>query len=229
MTSEADDTTKVGSVKYYQLNNSNAGTFYDELRLKTMAIIRKKGWLGPFKAGATIPTDDEVEATGATAEEKRLHKENAEAYDQILMGCSGIPLGLVRRAKGDAREAMRLLDEKYAEQHSAKLTELLRDFTNCKLESKTADPAAWFIKLDDINDKLTSNSEDYTKKDYEIKAHMLANLPEGYSDVETKLQGQEDSLSVRDIENEISCKWKRLFKAMAESSKGSEEANKMPR
>ena len=31
------------SIKYYALKNENARTFYDEWKLKTMAIIRKNG------------------------------------------------------------------------------------------------------------------------------------------------------------------------------------------
>jgi hypothetical protein len=84
-------------VKYYALTDDNVRKFYDEWRFKTMAIIRKKGWNGPFaiSSGTALPTEAAASATGATDKVKALYKANMEAYDQVLMGCSGIPLGLV--------------------------------------------------------------------------------------------------------------------------------------
>jgi hypothetical protein len=209
---EKDDEAKLASVKYYQLNDGNAHSFYDEWLFKTMAIIRKKGWGDVFDLDQdkAISSDDET-----------LIKHNAECYDQILMGCSGIPLGLVRRAKGDAREAVSRLSEKYANQNESDLTTLLTEFTNCKLESTATDPDLWFLKLDGINEKLRNIKEDYAKRDYEVKAHILGNLPDGYSEVVTKLSGRESELTVASIEKEISSKWKRSFKNEAEELKSS--------
>jgi transposase InsO family protein len=211
----------LSSVKYYELKDSNAGEFYDEWRFKTMAIIRKKGWSAPFDdPTAVIPTRSRIGEADATEEEKNLFKANAEAYDQFLMGCSGVPMGLVRRANGDARNAIKRLDEKYARQDSSNLMELLREFTSCKLESTSDDPDGWFLKLDGINEKLRNIQDEYAKKDYEIKAHLLGNLPEGYEDVETKCGGQEASMSVEDIEKEISNKWRRSYKQQADKKAG---------
>ena len=218
MTSTGDDDSKfVTSVKYYVLNDSNARDFYDEWKFKTMAIIRKKGWSAPFSAGAIIPTDEEVAKAEATAEQKELWKANQEAYDQLLMGCSGIPLGLVRRAHGSASQALKNLDVKYGSKDSSDLTDLLHAFANCKLESTDVDPDKWFIEIDSICEKLSNIDNLYRKKDYEIKAHLLGNLPSGYEDVQTKLSGQEGHLSVMEIEKEICDKWKRSYKD--ESSK----------
>ena len=100
-----DDESKITSVRYYILKDDNAEEFYDEWKFKTLAIIRKKGWNAPFESGREIPESEE-EAT--TEELKRNYTANAEAYDQILMGCSGVALGLVRRAKGSARTAIKL-------------------------------------------------------------------------------------------------------------------------
>jgi hypothetical protein len=144
------------------LNDENARSFYDEWKFKTLALIRKKGWgLVLDDASLTIPTVAEVTADSATASQKKLYKQNAEAYDQILMGCSGVPLGLVKRAKGSARQAIDNLDMKYAKRTAADLTELLNEFTSCKLESTEDDPDKWFLKLDGINEKLREINEDY--------------------------------------------------------------------
>ena len=203
----------LSSVRYYSLTDENVRKFYDEWKFKTMAIIRKKGWISPFTLAstATIPTEDEASAAGATEATKKVYKANMEAYDQVLMGCSGIPLGLVQRADGDVRKAFKYLDEKYAQEDESNLTELIQQFTACKLEDKETDPDSWFLKIDRINAKLKAIGDRYEKQDFEIKAHLLGNLPEGYEDVKTKIYGNEISYTVRKIEKEIVNKWLRNF------------------
>lgn len=89
---EIKNTNAISSIRYYRLTDENAKTFYDEWRLKTMAIIRKKGWYRPFEhPEEEIPTS--TPGADATDEQKELFKSNEEAYDQVLMGCSGVPLG----------------------------------------------------------------------------------------------------------------------------------------
>ncbi len=102
-----DNENLLSSVKFYALNDGNVHEFYDEWKFKTLALIRKKGWGVIFEdTSVAIPTEAEATAADATDEVKALYKANSEAYDQILMGCSGVPLGLVRRGQGDARSAL---------------------------------------------------------------------------------------------------------------------------
>lgn len=191
-----------------------------------MAIIRKKGWNRPFEfpeeaIPLSTPPDSANDAT------KAMFKANEEAYDQVLMGCSGVPLGIVRRAQGDVRLAIELLDEKFAEKDESNLTELLQEFTSCKLESTAVDPDTWFLKIDAINTKLKAINIAYEKKDYEMKAHLLGNLPSGYEDVKTKISGNEANHTVREIEKEITKKWRRDFapnEAKADSNKNNNVA-----
>ncbi len=140
-----------------------------------------------------------------------MFKANEEAYNQVVMGCSGVPLGIVRCAKGNIRLAIELLDEKFAERDESNLTELLQDFTSCKLDSTEIDPDIWFLKINSINTKLKLISKDYEKTDYEMKAHLLGNLPAGYEDVKTNISGKESEHTVREVERERSNKWKRDF------------------
>ena len=86
MTSNNEDSSKVASVKYYVLNDSNAREFYDEWRFKTMALIRKKGWSAPFN-DVSEATGDEAAQEPSAEEQRELEKANEEAYDQLLMGC----------------------------------------------------------------------------------------------------------------------------------------------
>ena len=210
----------LSSVKFYALNDGNVHEFYDEWKFKTVALIRKKGWGVIFEnPNVAIPTEAEATASGASDQVKALYKANMEAYDQILMGCSGVPLGLVRRGQGDARSALEYLDMKYSNKTEADLTELLNAFTNCKLESTSDDPDKWFLKLDSLNEKLRQINTNYAKREYEIKAQMLGSLPPGYEDVRTKISGNETSFSVADIEREIRDKWKREYFKSEESKK----------
>ena len=219
MTEDNDD-KKLTSVKYYVLKDDNASKFYDEWRLKTLAIIRKKGWADHLEdAPNRIPSRTEATSSNATNEIKKTYQDNVEAYDQILMGCSGVPLGLVRRANGSARVALMNLDKKYGRTKSD-LTEpeTLGEFTRCRLTSTDQDPDRWFMEVDQINDKLEEIGAQYQKKEFELKAHLLGYLPEGYADVRTKLSGQEDTTTVAAIEDEIRNKWKRDFKPKDETS-----------
>jgi hypothetical protein len=197
------ETNELATVKYYVLNNENAYQFFDEWRFKTEAIIRKKGWSKALKPNVKIPTDEEMESGRLTAEEISLYEANTEAYDQIVMGCSGVPLGLVTRANGSARKAMENLSSKYAGSSKGDLTTLLTKFVRCKLESLSDNPDEWFTKLDKINNKLAAIDECYRKQDYELKAHLIANLPEGYKNVITKINGSEDKYTTEEIEKEI--------------------------
>jgi len=153
MANEADNTTSIASVRYYRLSEENARTFYGEWRFKTLAIIRKKGWDRPFRfPEEEIPEIPPAATDGADAIE--TYKANKEDYDQVLMGCSGVALGLVvRQAHGNVRNAIKFLDENYAEQDESNLTQLLQEFTKCRLESSDVDPDTCFLQLDVINTK----------------------------------------------------------------------------
>ena len=136
----------LSSVKFYALNNGNVHDFYDKWKFKTLVLIHKKGWGEIFEGKAMkIPTEAEASASDASDETKERLKKNAEAYNQILMGCSGVPLGLVKQAQGDARKALENLDMKYGNKTEANLTELLNMFTSCMLDLTTADLDKWFL------------------------------------------------------------------------------------
>ena len=91
------------------------------------------------------------------------------------------------------------------------MTKTLLEFQQCKLESKSVDPDEWFVKLDEINERLDAIGTNYRKKDYKLKAHLLSSLPEGYEDVKTKISRKEDTFTVEEIEEEIKDKWDRDF------------------
>jgi hypothetical protein len=210
-TKDEENPNAISSIRYYSLNDDNARTFYDEFRFKTLTIIKMKGWSRPFEYPLEV-IPESAPATSATEEAKVMYKANYEGYNQLVMSCSGVPLGIVQRAKGNVRDAITLLDKKYARKDKSNLITLIQEFGACKLESTDEDPDKWFLRLDAINMKLKAINSDYEKKDFELKAHLLGNLPEGYEDVVTKISGNEDKTEVGEIEETISSKWSRDFK-----------------
>ncbi len=208
------------SVKFYELSNANVHGFCDEWKFKTLALIRKQGWGVIFEdASVVIPTEAEAMAEEASEAVKALYKKSLEPCDQILMGCSGVPLGLVKKGQGNARKAIEYLDMKYGNKTEADLTELLNAFTGCRLEVSSDDPDKWFLQLDAINEKPKQSNTEYARKDYEIKAQMLGSLPSRYEDMKTKLIGKEREFSVADVEKEIRDKWRRDFSKRDELNK----------
>jgi hypothetical protein len=213
-------TTATGNVKYYVLDDDTVDN-YDNWRFKMMLMFKNKGWNEPFaNPTVAIPTEAEANDPNATDEQKKMYKANDEAYNLLGMACEGLPLGIIQRAKGNVRDAFAHLDKKYAKKNTSYLQELLMEFNNCKLGSKKDDPDTWFIKLDTINMKLfqLDDKGTYEKKDFEMKAHILGNLPEGFEDVETKIAGQVESLSVDEIREELIQKWRRAYQKLSEKS-----------
>jgi hypothetical protein len=73
------------SVKYYQLNDENVDTYYDDWRYKTLLLIRAKGWTDIFSdPDRPLPTQEEAESLAASKEDKRFFKENEEAREDEL-------------------------------------------------------------------------------------------------------------------------------------------------
>jgi hypothetical protein len=93
---ERKDEATFQSIKYYQLNDENINTYYDDWRYTTLLLIRAKGWTDIFSdPDRPLPTQEEAESSAASKEDKRSFKENEEAHNLIAMSCTGIPLGLV--------------------------------------------------------------------------------------------------------------------------------------
>ncbi len=92
---------------------------------------------------------------------------------------------------------------KFAERDESNLTELLQEFTSCKLVSTEIDPDIWFLKIDSINTKLKSINKGYDKKYYEMREHLLGNVAASYEDVKKKISGKESKHTVREIERDI--------------------------
>jgi hypothetical protein len=169
----------------------NVKSEYKEWRAKTMAIANSKGCDHVLKKlPEGLLTSKEVQKEGVTEAEKKLYQANADAYNILVMSTTGVSFGSVDHAK-DAFTAMTKLDMKWAPVDSNSLTQLQKDFTNCTLKNTKKDPDEWFIELYDFNQRFIAIKPEYEKKEHELKAHVLGNLPEEYTEVITLLEGSD--------------------------------------
>jgi hypothetical protein len=65
----------------------------------------------------------------------------------------------------------------------------------------------------------------YEKKEFEIKAHILGNLPEEYSEVITKTTGENGNMDLSKIKKEIKGFWKCKFKEENDEKRDKEKDN----
>ena len=216
----------MATLRFYSLTDEVANGDYDGWRFKTMSLLTKKNWSHVLHSATVMPTEAEIAAGTLTADQKRLIRANVEVYELLVIASEGIPLGLIRRASGSARRAFELLYRKYARNSEEDLAEVLADFNRCKLLSKEDDPDKWFIETDRCNNRLENIDPTYVKKEVELKAHYLGNLPEGYEDIKTKLFGKLADYTVEQVEDEIRNKWKREFKPSAEEAKKGKDKEK---
>ena len=95
----------------------------------------------------------------------------------------------MRQAGEDAFKAMSLLTHKFAPAQHSDLTSLQQEFMNCTPQSAKSDPDLWFNEIYLLNECFLQIDSGHGKKDWELQAHVLANLPKEYSEVHTKLSG----------------------------------------
>lgn len=221
----SDQGESMATLKFYELTDAVANRDYDGWRFKTMSLLAKKNWSAVLHHATVMPTEEERSAGNLTAEQRRLIRANVEIYELLVIASEGIPLGLIRRAAGDARRAFEILDRKYARNSVEDLGEALAEFGRCKLASKDEDPDKWFVEMDRCNNRLENIDPAYVKKEVEIKAHLLGNLPEGYEGLRTKLFGKLADYTVEQVEDEIRNLWKREFKPSAEEAGKGKEKN----
>ncbi|GAX17144.1 hypothetical protein FisN_UnNu082, partial [Fistulifera solaris] len=220
----SDEGDKIATLRYYPLNDKIADTGYDGWRYKTMAYFKKRGWADVIEnVMVKIPTKEEMEAEKVSKENKLLFKHNQEVFEQLVIACEEVPLGLVMRADGDARLAFKYLDRKYARNSEEDLAEALAAFSRCKLAKKEDDPDKWFMETDRLNNRLAAIGREHRKSEVELKAHYTGNLPKEYGDLLTKLSGKLADYDVFAIEEEIRNKWKRDFKPSDEEAEKKEK------
>jgi hypothetical protein len=88
---------------------------YNEWMAKTQAIADGGGYGETFRSPKKIiPTAEDLLLSTATAEDKKLFKDNASGVSLLTLSTTKISFGLVQKANGNAFDAVRLLNNKWA-------------------------------------------------------------------------------------------------------------------
>ena len=127
---------------------SGKGSEFNEWKVKTLALARRKGFAKYLKEDLQNSTDDAVK--------KGFENGNADAWDQLVLSLSGTPFDLIQEADENAYEAWRLLLNKYevSGEKQETLTDVTEEWNNAKLDSVQTDPDDWFSLLFRINAKF---------------------------------------------------------------------------
>ena len=107
-----------------------------------------------------------------------------------------------------------MLWKKYAPSKAKELADLTDEFTKCGLLSVDEDPDAWFARLVNICLHLEDigNKGEYKKKNFEINAHILNQLPYNvYCGIILYLRRDVNTLSLDAIEKIIRDQYKMIY------------------
>ena len=151
------------------------------------------------------------------AGEKKILAQNKKAWHFLILSCTGTALTcvmLVKKSK-NANKAWRNLHDKFMSSKTEDLISMTKEWTELlpKYTSKglMLDPDNWFLSVEQLVSRFeeVGSKEEHKKSDDEIKAHMIAHLPKGFSEVVTKLDGVLEKTSVEKVQEEIARFWKR--------------------
>lgn len=126
MSNDGDDRETIRFFKF-----SGEDEDWNEWKKKTLALAEKKGYESAF----------ENDYTGSTVPEEV--KQNAEAYNLLMMSCKSTAFGLVEREKGNAKTAWDCLVKLYEVSNDMDLLKLDQEFTACKMADATSHPVDW--------------------------------------------------------------------------------------
>ena len=202
---------------------------WHEWSVKTTALAKTKGFRNAYYKDTKPCSDEHYESEKVTKGEKAIYEANDKAYQLLIMSCSGIAFGLVNQAKtdkhhdGDAYMAWTNLTNRYAPNATSDLIQISTNFNKCGMKNNRSDPDEWFIQLDLLRHRMTAIDPAFTKKDEELIAHVIANLPNEYSEVITVVKGM-DKITLTEVKAKIRAFYKRKFKAEKSTTKEKELA-----
>ncbi len=185
--------------------------------VKTTALAKTNGFRNAYYKDTKPCSDEHYKSDKVTKGKKAIYKANDKAYQLLIMSCSGIAFGLVNQAKtdkhrdGNAFRAWTNLTSRYAPNATSDLIQISTNFNKCGMKRSRSDPDEWFIQLDLLRHRMTVINPSFTKKDEELIAHIIANLPNKYSEVITVVEGM-DKITLTEVKAKIRVFNKQKFK-----------------
>ena len=102
----------------------------------------------------------------------------------LTLACSGTAFEYIV-GRDNAYEMYQSLKSRYEPDGIDDYVDLTNKFLNCTLEDSTNEPEKWFHQLENIRSRMKGIDKCYAKSDIEMKAFILNNLPEEYSELIT--------------------------------------------
>jgi len=194
--------------------------------VKFLARVRRKGFREILLGTITIPKDSEkFDLNKANEKEKsEICNKNELAFEELVLlidtstGDGQVAFQSICCCRdndyknGNAADAWKRLQDKYAPNLAPMKLELKSKFQPSKLRDVSEDPDIWISKLESICMRLSDMKALISDKDFII--HMLNNLPKDYevqiSKLEERFSSTMNPLTIRDMQNELNLKYARL-------------------
>jgi hypothetical protein len=170
-------------------------------KLKFLAKARAGGYKKILTGETVVPPDTGV----VTDDDIKVIELNYKAYDALALACEGVAFGAIESAvtaglsDGDAHLAWTNLLERYELTTKMSLVQLKRDFTTKRLEDASADPDLWIQDLEHLRLRIKGVAGATPISDDDMIAHILANLPEDYSELITSVEIELSRVSVTTV------------------------------
>ena len=196
--------------------------------LTTNVAVKTQGDIDTKEIEVINETDDDARRVkkGELTKWKRERKRSLAAAEMLTSSVRSKDLKTLAKCKLNPKLMFDVLCKKYGSEEDEDLTDLLDDFKECKLRTKKTDPEDWYAELDQLNEQLEEIDTDFAKSDKEIAAHILANLPKGYSTVKKFIKMGEKYLDDVDmIKKQVSKHWKANFRKKAKTSSSDESSS----
>ena len=211
--------------------------YFPVWKQKMLSAASSKGYDKYLTLSVAIKTQAEIDAKeveyinepdekdrrvkkGEWAQMKRERKKSLEAADMLISSVRSKDLKMLVKCKGDPKAMFERICKKYGTEEDTDLTDLLEDFNECVLKSKRHDPEDWYAELEQINEHLEEIDTDFAKSEKEVAAHIINNLPKGYSAVKTIIQMDDQYLNdVEKLKKQITKHWKTNFRKKGKKKK----------
>ena len=192
-----------------------------EWKLKFLSKALYSGYRDVLLGKETVPKDSEIIDTSTDAGKKleSARTANRMAYAALALSCEEAALGLVEEAvsadlpDGDAALVWKNLTSKYEPATNMSHVQLRKEFTQCRLKSVKDDPDKWVRELEHLKSQIEIAGKE-KMSDNSLMAHILASLPEEYSELVTSVEGQlnTNKLTIGDLRERLRSYFEREFK-----------------
>jgi hypothetical protein len=171
-------------------------------KVKFTAKATQGGYRGAIEGTIVVPEESKVldEVKDVDLIKNRLANNNA--YTCLCLSCNGVAFGSVEKAttvalpSGDAALAWKNLCSKYEPKTQMSMVALKKELAQCRLESVDTDPDEWINVLEHYRMRIRGINIAKAMSDEDMMIHMLANLPQEYSEFVTTIENDLEQTTI---------------------------------